>query len=353
MQKSIRRFCAAVIAAALSLTLSYAQSETNAVPCAQTLSAQSVLTIKNLPTRKAVQQFAFSRENGKSYVYTTQRLVDSVYLARSEISGNTAQCMDYCLLSGYGHGESLEVAEHGGKTYIYIGSKAATSAGSSYWATEITRLMYDAGKVSDEKTLTDLFCATPQGLPVFDGATSYRQNFALDAEKDRIVLLLGCDRAGTGKDILYSASVYRLSAIDEALDNAESPVSLKDMSGALVAYSGTKERKFFCPSGSFQGMEAVGEDSFCVLEGTTSVQPDLVWFSYGANKENDWRQTAFQAVANVHSTALGDFSYTASDGKYTETECIKHENGQYYCSFNPGNGKSKDQTEIYLLTAAQ
>ena len=322
--------------------------------CSVGLGAVSVMTIKGLPTDKAVQQFAFSRENDTEYLYATQRIKTTPYLSRAQIStdGKTAQVLDYAVLSDFGHGESMEVGTHNGQTYVYL-INHANPLNNYAWGTTVSRLKYNAGEISDIRTITGMEFATPDGSIIRENAASYRINFALDEEADLIAFYIRTADMGTTKNVAHVIAAYSLSGINRLLDEADT-VSLKDCTALLDATTGPQAVTDICFNSSFQGLEVTPQGQFLLTGGSVKVKPQLSIFS----REKDVI-TRSDDILNVDSVTFAnqntaDWS-TAADkcetNTFMEIESIKYWQGEYYVSFKPLiQADCQNCTQIYRLS---
>ena len=194
----------------------------------------SVCRLKMLPLTAAVQRFAFLQVGEELWIFATQCSKDATYLTCFLYDPETkiAAPQNILTLTGYGHGESLEVLQRDGKIYVYIGSRAKHAFTSYYWSTTITRFCYENGKMTEVKELTDLNCATPSGEPLHKNATSYRVNFALNEAADLMALYVQCDTNDSLKkvsliDELGASISYNLAAKTKPWSNLSTRLRLK------------------------------------------------------------------------------------------------------------------------------
>ena len=83
----LKRFLSLMLVFMLCLPIFYFQLEEVHAYTSYTKTPNPVMTLKNLGTNKAVQQFYFyNAPNGERYVFTTQRVTSSVYLSRCLVS---------------------------------------------------------------------------------------------------------------------------------------------------------------------------------------------------------------------------------------------------------------------------
>ena len=301
----------------------------------------SAYTLSGLPIGKSVQQFAFAETNEEAYIFVTQREEATTYLSRCKVGedGKSAACIDYAVLEGYGHGESLDVSMHNGQTYLFIGSDANANADKYDWSTTITRLLYEAGNIGDIKKITGVEYATADGSPIKQGETPYRVNFAVDDAADRIVVYFR-SQSGT-----HALSAYRLSTLQEMLDAADE-ISLKDCAEAFLATTGVKKLADICPNGSFQGLETTPDGEILITGGTTSVQPQLTRFTV---QEGAIVLESVTDLRWLYSSRVGTVDWSIGCDYY-EIESIRCYEGRMYVSFTPGSANTiQNYTEIFAL----
>ena len=301
----------------------------------------STYTLSNLPTGRVVQQFAFAVIGKSTYIFATQSDGSTTYLSRCQVAldGKQAPCIDYAVLEGYGHAESLDISVHNGTVYLYLTSDANMDSGNYYWGTTITRLKYDKGQISDVRKITGTGCATSDGSPLKKGQAAYRINFALNDAADRMVVYFR-SQSGT-----HALSVYRLSALQKMLDES-AEIHLKDCSSAFIASTGAKKIADICPTKSFQGLGMGPDGSILLTGGTTSTKPLLTKF---AVRGSSVELASSTAVDWMYSDLLGTQNWAAKSSFY-EIESIKCFQGKEYVTFNPGSSaRIKNHTEIYRL----
>lgn len=311
------------------------------------LAATSVCTLKNLPKALAVQRFSIVEADDAVYIFTTQRSGSTVYLSRCLYSEETktARRMDYIALEGFGHGESLEVVCRDGKFYVYVAG-GANRGNDYYWGTNITRFVYERGKMSDVKTLTDLHCATADGTPVHANATPYRCNFSFNEPLDRLVLYLRCDTDYSLKNVSQYLASYRFSEIDRWLDEAEESVSLKDCGASFVELVKGIKTSTFCPNSSFQGMDLTDDGTFYVSGGAAGQQPGIYRFTLRDGTIAD-KELCDVKKAYTDRLNMSDLILTMG---LPEIESFQVLHGRYYITFNPTGAYRQSHTEIYVLS---
>jgi len=312
------------------------------------LVATSVCTLRNLPVGNAVQRFFLVTLEDDVYIFTTQRSGTTVYLARCRYNPKTkiAICVDSVTLKDYGHGESLEVRVRDGKFYVYIAS-GANPVNSYAWGTQVTRFVYDKGKITDVKRLSDFNCATKDGKPFHAGATTYRVNFSMNEESDRFLVYVRCD-TNQGGNISHYFSSYRLSGLDRLLDEANGTVSLMDATSAFAAFHGAVSYKKLCPHGSFQGMDLCEDGTVYISGGAEGQQPQI----YRAHlSDSSILSDELCSITQVYANRIGvQKEYMSTLNILPEIESFQQFNGRFYVSFNPGSGLKKDSTEIFVLS---
>lgn len=317
-------------------------------PAAPGLHAAASFRLEGLPCNRAVQQFAFLRDDAGLWIFTVQRVDDTIYLSRLSVGsdGKTATLADYTTLDGYGHGESFDIAVVDGAAYLYIAS-GASSLTSYAWATTITRLRYESGSVSDVRVLRGLECATDSGQPLHSDATPYRVNFALDTEADVMSIYVRADAGGKGKNIRSYLTAYRFSALHAMLDAAES-VSLADASSAFLATTGARAVEDICYNGSFQGMEVCPDGTVVIIGGTLKARPQLSRFTLDGGTVKRTRVLNFNGI---ESELLRNRNWTKATS-FLEIESACCFEGAIYCSFNPADADVRPQngTEIFIIT---
>lgn len=313
------------------------------------LVATSVCTLRNLPVGNAVQRFSVVELNGDIYIFTTQRSGTTTYLSRCRYNpkNKIAVCLDSITLTGYGHGESLEVRVRDGKFYVYVASRA-NPANDYAWGTEVTRFVYRQGKQTEIKTLTDFQCATATGAPVHEGATAYRVNFSFNEESDRFLIYSRCDTNGSGSISHYFTS-FRLSELDRLLDNAKGTLSFKDCTSAFLAHHGKVSYKNFCPHGSFQGMDVCADGTTVYISGGAEGQQPQVYRIHLT--DTSIVSDELCNITEVYANRIGmDKEYITHLNILPEIESFQQFNGRFYVSFNPGSGLKKNSTEIFVLS---
>lgn len=308
--------------------------------------AASVITLKNLPVNKAVQQIDFYENEGNLYVFVTQRSKSTVYLSRHLVNPQTGRTtlMDSVELHGYGHGESMEISFHQGVLYLFVTS-GANPLNSYYWGTQITRLKYEGGAITEEKHLTGMESITSNGAPMFEDAAPYRVNFGLDDEADLLVAYVRASKGDSEEGILHRLSCYTLSAIHSALDAATQSVSIAELCHKLVATMENTTTEQICSNGSFQGIEVAPDGTIYLTGGSDDNMPQLSVFRQNGGV------ISRESVTNIDflsSRVLGAWDFKTST-HYYEIESIKYYQGALYCVFNPAGDLRQSFTEIYLL----
>ena len=306
----------------------------------------SVLCLKNLPTDRAVQQFAFYQDVGNTYIFTTQRVGTTAYLSRCIVNREqkTAAMLDYVKLENYGHTESMDISDYNGETYLFITSGANPVNGYA-WGTTITRLKYENGLITDEKTISGFSYASPNGEILFEGATPYRVNFALDDDADVLAVYVRADYNNTVTKIERRVTTYRLSAVHEMLNTCNSELHLSDCAKWALATTGKMTASKICANGSFQGLEVDSSGQIYLSGGTTKNMPQLSVFQCA---NGTIARTEIQNIEYISSVFLGRLDFRKLS-VFVEIESIKFIDGAFYCIFNPANGMEKNYTEIYLL----
>lgn len=308
--------------------------------------ASSVLNMRNLRTDRAVQQIAIYEEEGVTYLFAAQRINADTYLSRCRLNTEqrTATAIDSVILKDFGHAESMDVSIHNGKLYLFIGC-TANPINDYAWSREIMRFCYEKGKITEQKTITDLAYVTPEGELPFSGATPYRITFGMDDEADKIAIYSRVDKNNTGSGIEHRINLYRLSDLHRALDNCDGTLSMKNMASAFLATTGKVSASSICANGSFQGMDLDADGVIWLTGGATNNKPQLSTF---VTESKSIRRTKVQDVAYIVSAKLGEKDFR-NGNVYVEIESIKYYKGNYYCVFNPAGDLEKNFTEVYLL----
>lgn len=302
----------------------------------------AVMTLKNLGTNKAVQQFFFYNDAaGNRYVYATQRVKADTYLSRCLVSadGLTATCLDYVVLTNYGHGEALAVYDYEGEPYVYVVGNTITDETdalytTTYWARTFYRFKYvpdstqaTGAKVTDVKRLTDFINATADGSSIYSGARIFRMAFSASTANDRIMFWLKFKNGSTYKQFLCC---YKFSALNAAMSASSGGVDMGTMGAhqlAKINYDGD------LPNGSMQGMG---------LDGTSTL-----YFSGGSNQQTP---TIHKYSYTSSSLTLKEV-WTVPTKANVEIESAYMLGGSFYCIFiddETGDGK-KNKTKIYTL----
>jgi len=307
-----------------------------------TKTPNAVMTLKNLGTNKAVQQFFFYNDaEGNRYVFTTQRVKADTYLSRCLVSddGLTATRLDYVVLTNYGHGEALAVYDYEGEPYVYVVGNTITDETdalytTTYWARTFYRFKYvpdstqaTGARITDTKRLTDFINATADGSSIYSGARIFRMAFSASPNSDRIMFWLKLKKDSTYKQFLCC---YKFSALNAALSASSGSVDMGTMGAhqlAKISYNGD------LPNGSMQGMG---------LDGTSTL-----YFSGGSNQQTP---TIHKYSYTTSSITLKEV-WTVPSKSNVEIESAYMLNGSFYCIFiddETGDGK-KNKTKIYTL----
>ncbi len=338
----MKRFFAFLLALFICLPIFCFDFQDAAAATSYTKLANPVMTLKNLGTTRAVQQFYFYNDKeGNRYVFTTQRVTSNVYLSRCLVSedGLTATRLDYVILQNFGHGEALAVAEYDGQVYVYVNSNSITDTTDAlytdtYWARNVSRFIYtpDASsstgaKITDEKRLTEFVYATSTGGALYSGSRCFRMAFGVSPNSDRIMFWIKLKKDSTYKQFLCC---YSFSALNKALSAASSTVSMSTMGSNLLAkieYDGA------LPNGSMQGMCLTGSNTLYFSGGSSSQTPMVYKYTYTSS-----------------SITLKEI-WTVSEKANVEIETAYMLNGAFYCIFiddTTSSGK-KNNTKIYTL----
>ncbi len=338
----IKRLVSLFITAVILLSAFCFTAESVGAYTSHTKTPNPVMTLKNLGTNKAVQQFFFYNDaEGNRYVFATQRVKADTYLSRCLVSddGLTATRLDYVVLTNYGHGEALAVYDYEGEPYVYVVGNTITDETdalytTTYWARTFYRFKYvpdssqaTGARISDTKRLTDFINATADGSSIYSGARIFRMAFSASPNSDRIMFWLKFKNGSTYKQFLCC---YKFSALNAALSASSGAVDMGTMGSNLLAkisYNGD------LPNGSMQGMG---------LDGTSTL-----YFSGGSNQQTP---TIHKYSYTSSSITLKEV-WTVPDKSMVEIESAYMLNGSFYCIFiddETGDGK-KNKTKIYTL----
>lgn len=320
---------------------------TTAKPAEKQLGAVAKYRLYDLPVDRAVQQFALLRNDDGLYIFAVQRVNSTTYLSRLLVGndGVSARVIDSVMLDGYGHGESFDLAVIDGNAYLYVAS-GANSIVSYAWATTVTRLRYDEGRITDERVISGFQYASATGKILHSDATPYRINFALDTDSDMLVFYIRTDKNKTGKNGYSFLTAYRLSEINAMLDNRD--ISLADATGAFLGTTGAKTVSDICYNSSFQGLEVDDGGNIYVVGGGTKTRPQLTRFALENGKINRKKVTD---IDWIETGVLRNRNFAAATS-FVEIEGLTYFEGALYCSFNPSVSSlsPQDCTEIYLVS---
>ncbi|MGN0467449.1 MAG: hypothetical protein ACI4GY_01835 [Acutalibacteraceae bacterium] len=81
--------------------------------------ATKAYTVTGLPLKNNMQKCYVAT----TYIYVCQVTGTNVYLSRCRINGNTATYQDKMILRNFGHNQTLELYEHNGKVYMWVGCR--------------------------------------------------------------------------------------------------------------------------------------------------------------------------------------------------------------------------------------
>lgn len=168
-------------------------------------------TITGLPSSNAIQKTYIASQ----YIYVLQRSGTSAYLSRCLISGTTASYQDHMLLKRFGHTQTLEMFQHNGKYYFWVGCKANEDYDMD-WAVQLARIQYSPNPGGIDYTeayrFTSLSYANANGTSI--GAIK-RADAALSSNGNKLFLWVQDD---TG-EIQYS--YYDAGVLNAKLDALE------------------------------------------------------------------------------------------------------------------------------------
>lgn len=261
--------------------------------------------------------------------FTTQRYLGDTYISRCTASNGVISKIDYIILPGFGHGESIEVTEYDSSTNTYtiwVGSTAANNAKNEYWSTTVSRIKYRVSSTSttgasctEVKTLTSILSAAGQT------GTSYRASVSVAESENRICF---STQKGTGVGSWYFV-IYSLSEISSAVNSMPAGSSKTLSSLGVTPKSTVSFGDSNLPNGSFQGQDIVGVgtgNKFLFIAGGRSEDDAIViQFLYtNGNNITETSKYTFRTGSNAPST---DFLYLA------EIEGVKIYNNRMYMIF--------------------
>ena len=260
MKKLLKKSVVLILSVVISMNwFSFTSSALSGVTSAYKFTSNPVeaFTFTKLPVSRAVQNFDFVNNSIAigSEVYCTQRIGCDTYLSRCVLKKDSkrrliAECQDYVLLKGYGHGESLECDVYEGKLYLWVGANGT----DKNWSKAIARIVYTidsssktGAKVTEVKKITYLRCSTKDGKALESGASAVRTAVSIAYGDDRI-----CFRTKLASGNIYY-SVYDLSDVNAYLNDNGSTGAEKLKSYCKSVFNYNRR-----PNGSFQGFDITG-----------------------------------------------------------------------------------------------
>ncbi|MCQ2491875.1 MAG: class III bacteriocin [Lachnospiraceae bacterium] len=245
---------------------------------------------------------------GSTYIYALQRCGNTQSknpddtLARCEINGETATCIDYMTLYNFGHGQTLDWMEHNGNAYFIVGCKSNTE-NDSRWSLQVGRVQYDAGgsvSYTDIPRLSNINRANSTGTAYGD---TKRVDAALSSDKSKLIIRM----KNTVNEIQYT--VYNMNTLNSLFDSKERQSAKyvectnSTVKGACLAFfrqttSSTKVQ----PNNSFQGIELADGGSIYISGGNPGEPPRIAKMTGSGSSYNyTYRMTIKHAYFNNNS----------------------------------------------------
>ena len=207
--------------------------------------------------RMSVQNF--SRYGSTNVFFLTQHYLGNTYLYRCTLGNDgyiTAQ--DHVILSGYGHGESVEVTGYDSSTNTYTVWVGATEGSATYyWSKDIARVKYTidsasttGATITESKTITALNGVT--------GSTdlSFRTSVCVAENDNRICICTQLD--DENGDWYYI--IYALSDLNTAVNGITgSSASLSSLGVTIKSSFSMSDTGL--PNASFQSIDTDGVGS--------------------------------------------------------------------------------------------
>ncbi len=266
--RSFRPALAIVLIACLTLTISPGLAAAS--------TATRDFTVTGLPGTTAVQNFD---QFGDGQAFVTQRVGTDTVLSRCVFAARTCARVDGVVLTGYGHGESLEAYVQDGRILLWVGSRAGPA--SPYWSTRVSLIEYHPAAGGQPASFTWL--GSLNGLAAVAAGYSgegIRVAVALADGDDRIALRVQVGATGS-----YSHyGVFDTSALTAAMLGASGhQLSIASvLTNADITKSRFKEPSR--PHNSFQGFDIVGVGSgnkyLYIYGGGDGQKPTIYTFLY-------------------------------------------------------------------------
>lgn len=221
-------------------------------------------------TNKILTTQNFSRYGSTDTFFITQHDGADTYLIRCTLSSGILTAQDFCILPGYGHGESVEVTGYNSATSTYtvwIGSDYNVSSGNYYWSKNISRVNYTVTG-NDQASTTRVEISNILGA-INESGSSNRSAVCVAENDNRICL---CTQKNND-DGNWFYIVYALSDLNAALNQLQSGASCSLSSLNLTIKSAFSLTDTSLPNGSFQAIDNDGvgaNNKFLFIAGGSS-----------------------------------------------------------------------------------
>lgn len=221
---------------------------------------------------KAVQNFCIV---GKD-MYATQHHGRNTFLMHFELDNKeyTAKFKDAMVLTGFGHGQSIQSFTHGGKRFFLLTCKVLDSAPSKskHWGTEIACIQYKANsgieygcriaKGQEYGLIKDLDYATGDGKRY--GAIK-QVEFGLYGKKTLVLW----KKKGNGNIQLATYDISKLIG-GLTLRNEDDDISFKGKKSKYYKCAAPRSERYdrLFPGGSMQALDIVGYSKIYISSGS-------------------------------------------------------------------------------------
>jgi hypothetical protein len=210
-------------------------------------------TVTGLPGTTAVQNFDYL---DATQAFVTQRVGTDTVLTRCVISSQTCARTDGVVLTGYGHGESLEAYVQDGRILLWVGSRAGPA--SFYWSTRVSLIEYHPAAGGQPASFT--------WLGSLNGLASVAAGYSGEGIRVAVATADGDDRIALRVQVGASGSYSHYGVFDtSALTSAMLAASGHQLSIASVLSNADITKSRFKepgrPHDSFQGFDIVGVGS--------------------------------------------------------------------------------------------
>lgn len=312
--------------------------------------ATQVLRFTNLPLSVAIQNFHTVDDadpgNGKE-IYVTQRSGNNTYLSRCVI-GNTdqgeriAERKDTAVLTGYGHGESLEISKYNGKTYLWLGADGSPDS-SSYWATQIARLEYvpnastGAASVKNKAFLHHLRWASGTGSVLESGSITRVSVAMTNTSNNRIAFRIQVKNSAGKKSVHYS--VYDLKQLNARMSASGGSYHMKDMKAYHKSNFKMNNNSILPRAGSYQGHEVVGVGS----------NAKYLYIAGGTGADHLAPQIGTYLYTNGGNVTKKSITTLSSSFNGREIEGLQAVGSKLYFVIKPPSD-NKNQHKLYYIT---